>query len=135
MMSFLEKRFRLQENHTTVKTEVLAGVTTFVTMAYIIFVNPDILSKTGMPFGALMVTTCVASAFATFLMAFLANYPIALAPGMGLNAFFAFSVVLNPDMNMTWQAALAAILIEGIIFIVLTLPGCAKPSSTPSPRL
>jgi AGZA family xanthine/uracil permease-like MFS transporter len=121
MMAFLEKRFRLQENHTTVKTEVLAGLTTFMTMAYIIFVNPDILSKTGMPFDSLMVATCVASALGTFLMAFLANYPIALAPGMGLNAFFAFSVVLNPDMGMTWQAALAAVLIEGVIFIVLTL--------------
>jgi AGZA family xanthine/uracil permease-like MFS transporter len=120
-MSFLEKRFRLQENGTTVKTEILAGITTFVTMAYIIFVNPDILSKTGMPFGAVMVATCVSAALATFVMAFLANYPVALASGMGLNAFFAFSVVLNPDMGMTWQMALAAVFIEGIIFIILTL--------------
>jgi AGZA family xanthine/uracil permease-like MFS transporter len=121
MMSFLEKQFKLQENHTTVKTEILAGVTTFVTMGYIIFVNPDILSKTGMPFGAVMVATCVSAALATFVMAFLANYPLALASGMGLNAFFTFSVVLNPEMGMTWQAALAAVFIEGIIFIVLTL--------------
>jgi AGZA family xanthine/uracil permease-like MFS transporter len=90
-------------------------------MGYIIFVNPDILSKAGMPFGAVMVATCVSAAFATFVMAFLANYPLALASGMGLNAFFTFSVVLNPDMGMTWQAALAAVFIEGIIFIVLTL--------------
>ncbi|MDR1649852.1 MAG: NCS2 family permease [Synergistaceae bacterium] len=121
MTSFLEKQFRLQENHTTVKTELIAGVTTFVTMAYIIFVNPDILSKTGMPFGPLMVATCVSAAFATFLMAFLANYPIALASGMGLNAFFAFSVVLNPAMGINWQTALTAVFIEGVIFVLLTL--------------
>jgi AGZA family xanthine/uracil permease-like MFS transporter len=90
-------------------------------MGYIIFVNPDILSKTGMPFGSVMVATCLSAAFATFVMAFLANYPLALASGMGLNAFFAFSVVLNPDMGMTWQAALTAVFIEGVIFIVLTL--------------
>ncbi|MDR1379704.1 MAG: NCS2 family permease [Synergistaceae bacterium] len=120
-MSFLEKQFKLQENHTTVKTEILAGVTTFVTMGYIIFVNPDILSKAGMPFGPVMVATCVSAALATFLMAFLANYPLALASGMGLNAFFTFSVVLNPDMNVGWEGALAAVFIEGVIFIILTL--------------
>jgi AGZA family xanthine/uracil permease-like MFS transporter len=120
-MSLLEKQFKLKENHTTVKTEILAGVTTFTTMAYIIFVNPNILSQTGMPVGPLMVATCVSAAFATFLMAFWANYPIALASGMGLNAFFAFSVVLNPEMGMTWQSALAAIFIEGVIFVFLTL--------------
>ncbi|MDR2180038.1 MAG: NCS2 family permease [Synergistaceae bacterium] len=121
MLSLLEKQFKLAENHTTVKTEVLAGVTTFMTMAYIIFVNPNILSQTGMPVGPLMVATCVSAAFATLLMAFWANYPIALASGMGLNAFFAFSVVLNPEMGMTWQLALAAIFIEGIAFVLLTL--------------
>ncbi|MDR1979570.1 MAG: NCS2 family permease [Synergistaceae bacterium] len=121
MMSLLEKQFKLEENHTTVKTEILAGVTTFVTMAYIIFVNPNILSQTGMPFGPLMVATCASAAFATFLMAFFANYPIALASGMGLNAFFAFSVVLNPDMGITWQGALAAVFIEGVFFVLLTL--------------
>ncbi len=115
----MEKLFRLKENHTTVKTECIAGVTTFMTMAYIIFVNPDILSKTGMPFDALMVTTCLSAALATFLMAFLANYPIALAPGMGLNAFFAFSVVLG--MQLDWKVALAAVFVEGWIFILLTL--------------
>ena len=120
-MSLLEKQFKLKENHTTVKTENLAGVTTFMTMAYIIFVNPNILSQTGMPVGPLMVATCVSAAFATFLMAFWANYPIALASGMGLNAFFAFSVVLNPEMGMTWQSALAAIFVEGVIFVFLTL--------------
>jgi AGZA family xanthine/uracil permease-like MFS transporter len=120
-MSLLEKQFKLEENHTTVKTEILAGVTTFVTMGYIIFVNPNILSKTGMPLGPLMVATCASAAIGTFLMAFLANYPIALASGMGLNAFFAFGVVLNPEMNITWQGALTAVFIEGIFFIALTL--------------
>lgn len=105
-------------------TEVLAGITTFVTMSYIIFVNPNILSNTGMDFNALVVVTCLASALGTFMMAILADYPIALAPGMGLNAFFAFGVVLNMKINgapVTWQMALAAVFIEGAIFAVLTL--------------
>lgn len=118
-MSWFEKQFKLAENHTDVKTEVLAGITTFMTMAYIIFVNPGILSKTGMPFGSVLVATCLGSAIATFLMAFLANYPFALAPGMGLNAFFAFTVVLG--MHVGWEVALTAVFIEGIIFILLTL--------------
>lgn len=118
-MELLEKKFKLKENGTTIKTEIFAGFTTFMTMAYIIFVNPDILSKTGMPFGALMTATCLSAALATFLMAFLANYPIALAPGMGLNAFFAFSVVLG--MQISWKVALAAIFTEGVLFILLTL--------------
>ena len=118
-MPWFEKQFKLKENKTDVRTEVLAGVTTFMTMAYIIFVNPGILSNTGMPFGSLLVATCLGSAFATFLMAFLANYPFALAPGMGLNAFFAFTVVLG--MGVSWQTALAAVFVEGIIFIILTL--------------
>jgi AGZA family xanthine/uracil permease-like MFS transporter len=104
---------------TDVRTEVFAGITTFMTMAYIIFVNPDMLSKTGMPFGALMVSTCLSASFATLLMAFIANYPIALASGMGLNAFFTFSVVLGT--NTPWGVALAAIFVEGVIFILLTL--------------
>lgn len=119
MASLLENRFHLKEAGTDVRTEVLAGITTFMTMAYIIFVNPGILQNAGMPFGALMTATCLASALATFLMAFMANYPIALAPGMGLNAFFAFGVVLG--MGISWQVALAAIFIEGILFILLTL--------------
>ena len=119
MSSWLEKQFKLAENGTDIRTELLAGLTTFMTMAYIIFVNPGILSATGMPFGSLLVATCVGSAFATVLMAFLANYPFALAPGMGLNAFFTFAVVLG--MKLPWQVALAAVFVEGIIFIVLTL--------------
>ena len=116
--------FNLRSHGTSFMTEVLAGTTTFITMSYIIFVNPNILSQTGMPFGALVVVTCLASALGTFLMAVLADYPIALAPGMGLNAFFAFSVVLSMKINggpITWQMALAAIFIEGAIFAVLTL--------------
>ena len=116
--------FRIRETGSTFITEVLAGITTFVTMSYIIFVNPNILSQTGMPFSALVVVTCLASALGTFLMAVFANYPIALAPGMGLNAFFAFGVVLTMKINgapVTWQMALAAVFIEGAIFAVLTL--------------
>ena len=116
--------FHIKENGSTFMTEVLAGITTFVTMSYIIFVNPNILSQTGMPFSALVVVTCLASALGTFMMAVFANYPIALAPGMGLNAFFAFGVVLTMKINgapVTWQAALAAVFIEGAIFAVLTL--------------
>ena len=108
-MSFLEKQFRLKECGTDVKTEVMAGITTFMTMAYIIFVNPGILSAAGMPFGAVMTATCLSAAIATYLMAFMANYPIALASGMGLNAFFAFGVVLG--MGISWEVALAAVFI------------------------
>jgi AGZA family xanthine/uracil permease-like MFS transporter len=118
MNDWIERRFKLRERRTDIRTEVTAGVTTFMTMAYIIFVNPDILSKTGMPFGALMVSTCLAAAISTFMMAFFANYPVALASGMGLNAFFAFTVVIG--MKVPWQSALAAVFVEGIIFIILT---------------
>jgi AGZA family xanthine/uracil permease-like MFS transporter len=119
MASWLESFFKVREAGSDARTEILAGVTTFMTMAYIIFVNPDIMSKAGMPFGPVMSATCLASAFATLLMAFLANYPIALSVGMGLNAFFAFGVVLN--MGISWQTALAAIFTEGVIFVALTL--------------
>ena len=116
--------FRIRENGSTFVTEVLAGITTFVTMSYIIFVNPGILSSTGMNFDSLVVVTCLASAIGTLCMALFANYPIALAPGMGLNAFFAFGVVLSMKINgspVTWQMALAAVFIEGAIFAALTL--------------
>lgn len=111
--------FKLQENNTNVKTEVVAGITTFMTMAYIIFVNPNILSDAGMPWGAVFTATCLSAAFATFLMAFLANYPFALAPGMGLNAYFTYTVVMQ--LGLSWQAALAAVFISGLIFVLLTL--------------
>ena len=116
--------FKIRESGSTFTTEVLAGITTFVTMSYIIFVNPSILSNAGMDFNALVVVTCLASALGTLCMALFANYPIALAPGMGLNAFFAFGVVLNMKINgapVTWQMALAAVFIEGAIFAVLTM--------------
>lgn len=113
-----EKLFKLSENRTTVKTEIVAGITTFMTMAYILAVNPDILSATGMDKGAVFVATALAAALGTLVMAFVANLPFALAPGMGLNAFFAFGVVIG--MGHTWQFALTAVFIEGLIFIALT---------------
>lgn len=115
----LEKLFGFDKNVTRVRTEILAGITTFLTMAYILAVNPNILSATGMDKGALFTTTVVASAFATLLMAFYAKLPFGLAPGMGLNAFFAYTVCLT--MGYSWQFALTAVLIEGIIFILLTI--------------
>ena len=115
----LEKLFGFDRNVTRVRTEVLAGITTFLTMAYILAVNPNILSATGMDKGALFTTTVIASAFATLLMAFYAKLPFGLAPGMGLNAFFAYTVCLT--LGYTWQFALTAVLIEGIIFILLTV--------------
>ena len=115
----MEKLFKLQEHKTTVKIEVLAGLTTFLTMAYILIVNPLILSDTGMDFGALFTATALASAIATLVMAFTTNLPFALAPGMGLNAFFAYTVVIG--MGYPWQFALTAVFLEGIIFILLTL--------------
>ena len=115
----LEKLFKLSAHKTNVKTEIIAGITTFMTMAYILVVNPGILSATGMDIGALFTATALSAAIATFMMALMANLPFALAPGMGLNAFFAFTVVLG--MGYTWQFALTAVLIEGLLFIVLTL--------------
>ncbi|MBN1241407.1 MAG: NCS2 family permease [Spirochaetales bacterium] len=115
----MEKFFKLKENGTTVKTEILAGITTFMTMAYILAVNPGILSATGMDKGALFTATALASLVATLVMAIFANLPFALAPGMGLNAFFAFSVVLG--MGYSWQTALTAVFVEGIIFLLLSL--------------
>ena len=115
----LEQVFKLSENKTNVRTEVVAGITTFLTMAYIIFVNPAILSDAKMPFGAVFAATCVAAAIGCFLMAFLANYPIALAPGMGLNAYFAFGVV--GGMGHTWQVALGCVFISGVIFFIISV--------------
>ena len=117
-MDWINKRFKLKENDTSVKTEILAGLTTFMTMSYIIFVNPSILQNTGMPFGSVFVATCLSAALATFVMAVYANYPIGLAPGMGLNAFFTFTVVLG--MGISWEIALTAVFIEGVLFILLT---------------
>ncbi len=115
----LEKFFKLEENNTDIRTEVLAGITTFMTMAYILAVNPSILAVAGMDQGAVFTATALASLIGTLLMAFLANYPFALAPGMGLNAYFAYTVVLG--MGYKWEVALTAVFVEGIIFIILSL--------------
>lgn len=115
----LEKMFKLKENHTTAKTEILAGITTFMTMAYILAVNPSILSAAGMDSGAVFTATVLASFLGTVCMALFANYPFALAPGMGLNAYFAYTVVLG--MGYPWQSALAAVFVEGVVFILLSL--------------
>mgnify|MGYP001025359784 FL=1 len=115
----LEKYFKLKENNTTVRTEVMGGLTTFMTMAYILAVNPSLLSAAGMDKTAVLMATALASFVGTLLMALLANYPFALAPGMGLNAYFAFTVC--GAMGYSWQVALAAVFAEGIIFIILSL--------------
>lgn len=115
----MEKFFHLKENHTDAKTEVMAGITTFMTMAYILAVNPNILSAAGMDAKAVLIATSLAAFVGTMLMALLANYPFALAPGMGLNAYFAYTVVLS--MGYSWQMALLAVFVEGIVFIVLSL--------------
>ena len=115
----LDKLFHLKENNTNVKTEILAGVTTFMTMAYILAVNPNILAEAGMDHGAVFTATALAAFIGTLCMALFANYPFALAPGMGLNAYFAYTVVLG--MGYSWQVALTAVLVEGILFIVLSL--------------
>ena len=112
----MEKFFKLKEHNTDVKTEIMAGITTFMAMAYILIVNPDILSASGMDKGAVFTATAISAAIATIIMAFIANYPVALASGMGLNAFFAYTVAAN----YSWQIALTAILFEGIIFILLS---------------
>jgi adenine/guanine/hypoxanthine permease len=114
----VEKFFQLKAHNTNVKTEIMAGITTFMTMAYILAVNPGILSAAGMPAGGVFTATALASLIATLVMALIANLPIALAPGMGLNAFFAFAVVLG--MGYSWQLALTAVFIEGIIFILMS---------------
>jgi AGZA family xanthine/uracil permease-like MFS transporter len=115
-MDFLNRRFALAANGTTIRTELVAGVTTFLTMAYIVFVQPAVLSAAGMDFGAVLVATCLATAFATTLMALMANYPIAVAPAMGHNFFFAYSVVVA--MKVPWQIALGGVAVAGLVFVV-----------------
>ena len=119
MQSTLSRYFGLVEHNTTVRTEVVAGCTTFLTMAYIIFVNPSILAEAGMDRGAVFVATCIASAIATGIMALYANYPLALAPGMGLNAYFTYGVVLG--LGHSWQVGLGAVFLSGMIFLVLSV--------------
>ena len=119
MRAALERYFDLAQRGTNIRTEVTAGLTTFLTMAYIAFVNPQILSDAGMPFDSVFVATCIAAALSTLLMGLYANYPIALAPGMGLNAFFAYGVVLG--MGHTWEVALGAVFISGLLFLILSV--------------
>jgi len=118
-MSLFNQYFKLSEHGTTVRTEVVAGVTTFLTMAYIIFVNPAILGDAGVPKDAVFVATCLAAALGTIIMGLYANYPIGMAPGMGLNAYFAYAVVLG--MGVPWQSALGAVFISGCLFIIVSL--------------
>ena len=119
MNDFLDRYFGLKQHGTDVRTETIAGVTTFLTMVYIVFVNPAILANAGMDKGAVFVATCLAAAISTLIMALYANYPIALAPGMGLNAFFAFTLVLS--YKYTWQQALAFVLISGVLALIISL--------------
>ncbi len=118
-ISFLDRFFKIKESGSSVRTEVLAGLTTFLAMSYILVVNPSILKDAGMDFGAVFVATCISSAFACMMMGLIANYPIALAPGMGLNAYFTYAVVKG--MGIPWQVALGAVFVSGIIFIILSL--------------
>src|SRR6202167_4736727 len=121
MIPRLERYFEFARLGTNWKTEVLAGTTTFVTMAYIVFVNPSILHETGMPYQAVVAATCLCAAFGSILMGAVARYPIALAPGMGLNAYFTYTVVKG--MGIPWQTALGAVFLSGIAFLILTLAG------------
>jgi AGZA family xanthine/uracil permease-like MFS transporter len=121
MLDRLERHFGFAAHETTWRTEILAGLTTFITMAYIIFVNPAILSQTGMPLAAVTTSTCLCAAIGSILMGALANYPLALAPGMGLNAYFTYTVVKG--MGVPWQTALGAVFLSGVIFLVLTFGG------------
>jgi AGZA family xanthine/uracil permease-like MFS transporter len=121
MRSRLERYFHFAEHGTSWRTELLAGVTTFITMAYIIFVNPSILAETGMPIAAVTIATCLCAAFGSIVMGAMANYPLALAPGMGLNAYFTYTVVKG--MGVPWQTALGAVFLSGVIFLLLTVGG------------
>ncbi len=118
-VGFLERFFKLSSHNTTVKTELMAGLTTFVTMSYIMFLNPIIMSKTGMPFDGLFLATCLGAAIATILMGLYANWPVGLAPGMGLNAFFTFSVV--GAMGYSWEIALGAVFLSGVVFVFMSV--------------
>ena len=119
MKNFLNSFFKLESHNTSIKTEIIAGITTFLTMAYIIFVNPQMMAKSGMDEGAIFVGTCLAAAIACFVMGIFANWPIGLAPGMGLNAFFTYTVVL--EMNHPWEVALGAVFIAGILFFIMSV--------------
>src|SRR5262245_1984114 len=115
----LERVFKLSKNNTTIRTEIAAGLTTFLTMAYIIFVNPSILNEAGVPFSGALFATCISAAIGSLLMGLVANYPFALAPGMGLNAYFTYTVV--KVMGYDWRVALGAVFLSGVFFLILTL--------------
>ena len=124
MIDMLDSLFKLNVNDTNIKKEILAGFTTFITMSYIIFVNPQIMSSTGMDFGAVFVGTCLAASIACFIMGFIANWPVGLAPGMGLNAFFTYSVV--GEMGYSWETALGAVFLSGILFFIMSVTPIRK---------
>ena len=124
MIDMLNNVFKLNVNGTNIKKEILAGFTTFITMSYIIFVNPQIMSATGMDFGAVFVGTCLAASIACFIMGFVANWPVGLAPGMGLNAFFTYSVV--GEMGYSWETALGAVFLSGILFFIMSVTPLRK---------
>ena len=124
MIDMLDNIFKLNVNGTNIKREILAGFTTFITMSYIIFVNPQIMSTTGMDFGAVFVGTCLAASIACFIMGFVANWPVGLAPGMGLNAFFTYSVV--GEMGYSWETALGAVFLSGILFFIMSVTPLRK---------
>ena len=124
MIDMLDNVFKLNINGTNIKKEILAGFTTFITMSYIIFVNPQIMSSTGMDFGAVFVGTCLAASIACFIMGFVANWPVGLAPGMGLNAFFTYSVV--GEMGYSWETALGAVFLSGILFFIMSVTPLRK---------
>ena len=124
MKMYLEKFFKLQDNNTTIKKEFLAGFTTFITMAYIIFVNPQMMAASGMDLGASFVGTCIAAAIACFAMGFYSNWPVGLAPGMGLNAFFTYTVV--GEMGYSWEVALGAVFLAGILFVIISVTPLRK---------
>ena len=124
MIDMLDNVFKLNINGTNIKKEILAGFTTFITMSYIIFVNPQIMSTTGMDFGAVFVGTCLAASIACFIMGFIANWPVGLAPGMGLNAFFTYSVV--GEMGYSWETALGAVFLSGILFFIMSVTPIRK---------
>ena len=124
MIDMLDNVFKLNVNNTNIKKEILAGFTTFITMSYIIFVNPQIMSSTGMDFGAVFVGTCLAASIACFIMGFIANWPVGLAPGMGLNAFFTYSVV--GEMGYSWETALGAVFLSGILFFIMSVTPIRK---------
>ena len=127
----LERYFKLAENQTTVRREMLGGLTTFMTMAYIIVVNPQILAQAGMPAEGVVFATCISAAAATLVMGLYVNYPIALAPGMSLNAYFTYSVCIG--MNIPWRTALGVVFISGVVFVLLTVTRLHEQIVTGSP--